>query len=57
MTIKELRTFAGLTQQQFSDFYEIPKRSIENWESGQRNPPPYLLKLLERVVKEDFKSK
>lgn len=56
MTVKELRTFAGLTQQQFSDFYEIPKRSIENWESGQRTPPPYLLKLLERVVREDFKK-
>ena len=26
--------------------FEIPKRSIENWEEGKRVPPPYLLKLL-----------
>lgn len=50
----EIRTLSGLTQQAFSEKYGIPKRSIENWESGKRTPPEYVIKLLERVVKEDF---
>lgn len=54
MTIKEMRELLGLTQSQFAEKYEIPKRSIENWEGGQRKCPEYVLKLLERVVKLDY---
>ena len=46
MTLKEARIKAGLTQQQMSDLLEIPKRSIENWESGIRKCPPYVEKLI-----------
>ena len=54
MTIKELRELTGLTQAGFSEKYGIPKRSIENWEGEKREPPTYLIKLLERVVKLDY---
>ena len=54
MTIKEIRALTGLSQAKFSEKYEIPKRTIENWEGEQREPPAYVIKLLERVVKEDF---
>lgn len=37
MTIKEARKAAGLTQQALSDWLGIPKRTIENWEGGQRS--------------------
>lgn len=53
MTIKEMRETLGDTQKSFAERYEIPKRSIENWEGGKSDPPPYLVKLLERAVKED----
>lgn len=56
MDIKEIRSISGLTQQAFSEKYGIPKRSIENWEGGKRNPPAYVISLLERVVKEDIKK-
>ena len=46
MTLKEARLLAGLTQQQMSDLFEIPKRSIENWEAGDRKPPAYVEKLI-----------
>lgn len=46
MTIKELRAAAGMSQQQFADYFGIPKRSIENWEGGQRSCPEYLVKLI-----------
>lgn len=54
MTIKELRSLTGLSQKAFSDKYGIPKRTIEDWEAERRTPPEYVIKLLERVVKEDF---
>lgn len=54
MTAKELRTLTGLSQKAFSDKYEIPKRTIEDWEADRRTPPEYIVKLLERAVKEDF---
>ena len=49
-----IRKASGLTQAAFSEKYKIPKRSIENWESGKRECPEYVLDLLERAVKEDF---
>lgn len=56
MTIKEARISANLTQKQMSDLFEIPLRTIENWESGQRTPPTYVERLvidkLERIAKE-----
>lgn len=47
MTIKELRKAAGMTQVGFSTYFKIPKRTLENWEEGIRNPPAYLLDLIE----------
>lgn len=54
--IKKLRKLTGLSQQAFSDKYEIPKRTIEDWEAGRRTPPEYVVSLLERVIKEDIKK-
>lgn len=57
MTIKEARLNAGLTQQRMSEVFEIPKRTIENWETGKRPPPAYVEKLvireLERIAEEN----
>lgn len=54
MDIKELRKLTGLSQTAFGEKYDIPMRTIQNWEKGVRIPPTYVLKLLERVVKEDY---
>lgn len=56
MDIKEIRKLTGLSAQKFGDKYDIPLRTIQNWEGGVNTPPPYLVKLLERVVKEDIKE-
>lgn len=56
LTFHEIRILSGLTQKEFSERYNIPKRSIENWDAGSRNPPDYLVELLERIVKEDIKK-
>lgn len=53
-TIKEIREYSGLSQAKFSEKYGIPKRSLENWESGSRKCPDYVISLLERAVKSDM---
>jgi transcriptional regulator with XRE-family HTH domain len=53
MTIKELRSLSGMTQHEFADYFDIPFRSIQNWEGGQRNAPDYVTKLIEyKLLKE-----
>ena len=47
VTIKELRSLTGLTQAKFAEKYEIPRRTIEDWERDLRTPPEYVVKLLE----------
>lgn len=55
MTIKELRASAGMSQAKFSEYFGIPTRTIENWESasptGKRTCPPYLIELMEYKLK------
>lgn len=53
MNIKELRKLAGMSQKKFADYFDIPLRTLQNWEGGQRKPPDYLIKLLEyKLIKE-----
>ena len=52
--ILQIRKRTGLSQAKFCEKYEIPKRTLENWEQGSRECPEYLVKLLDRVVGEDF---
>ncbi len=42
----ELRQQSGMTQKEFAEYFEIPKRTIENWDAGARKCPEYLLKLM-----------
>jgi DNA-binding XRE family transcriptional regulator len=44
--LKVARLDAKLTQRAMSDEFGIPKRTIENWESGKRTPPPYVERLI-----------
>lgn len=44
--IKDARLRSGLTQQQMSDRLGIPKRTIENWEGGQRSCPEWAERLI-----------
>jgi hypothetical protein len=56
MELKEMRKLLGLSQAAFGKKYNIPVRTIEQWESGRRKAPIYVLDLLERVVTEDSEA-
>lgn len=53
MEIKEMRELLGISRAEFSRRYGIPLRTLEDWESDKRTPPPYVINLLERIIKED----
>ena len=54
MTIREMRERLADTQSEFSARYNIPVRTIQNWENGVRTPPDYVIALLEQNVKRDL---
>jgi DNA-binding transcriptional regulator YiaG len=56
MTIKEARIAANLTQKQLSDMLEIPLRTIESWEGGQRKPPAYVESLIVEKLQQISKA-
>ena len=57
-TIKELRAETGLSQTEFGKrLGGIPLRTIQNWESGVRTPPEWVLELINYRVENDEKLK
>jgi len=50
--IRTMRIERGLTQQGMSDLLHIPKRTIENWETGVNTPPAYVIELIAYRLKD-----
>lgn len=46
MEIKEMRMKLGMTQEEFGRMLGIPRRTIQNWEIGQRKCPEYVISLI-----------
>ena len=49
-----MRNSLGDTQAEFARRYQIPFRTVQNWENGVRVPPEYVMNLLENRVKMDL---
>lgn len=49
--IRDIRKRAGLTQAAFSVLLGIPRRTIQNWEGGQRKCPDYVVALIRYRMK------
>lgn len=54
MTIQKIRALTNLSQPQFCEKYHIPLPTLRKWEQGKREPPDYLVELLEFKVREDM---
>lgn len=57
MNSREIRTLSKLSRAAFSRKYNIPIRTLEDWDNGKNNPPVYVMELLERAVREDMNEK
>ena len=53
MTIKEMRMMTGMSQAKFSVYFDIPKRTIEDWEAERRKCPDYVRALIEYKLKNE----
>ena len=42
----ELRKSTGMNRKQFCDYFQIPYRTMTDWELGNRTMPDYLLRLM-----------
>lgn len=46
MELRRMAEYLSDDEDAFAELLGIPKRSIENWESGVSKPPEYLVRLI-----------
>lgn len=51
--IRDLREQTGMSRKEFSEYTQIPVRTLEDWEAGRRTPPEYIPRLLAYQIKYD----
>ena len=49
--IKELRESTGMNRREFCEYFEIPYRTVTEWERDMRHAPDYVVKLLEYYIR------
>ena len=47
----ELRKETGMNRREFAEYFEIPYRTMQDWELGNRQMPKYLFRLMAYKVK------
>ena len=51
MKIKELRESTGMNRKEFCEYFQIPYRTVTEWERDTRNAPEYVIRLLEYYIR------
>lgn len=51
--IKELRESVGMNRKDFCNYFQIPYRTVTEWELGNRHAPEYVLRLLEYYIQHE----
>ena len=44
--VKNLREQMGMNRREFCEYFEIPYRTVQDWEAEKRELPEYVLKLM-----------
>ena len=55
--VRSLRESTGMSRQEFAGYFEIPYRTLQDWELGNRRIPEYLLRLMEYKARLEGKKK
>lgn len=50
MTITELRESTGTNQKQFAAWFNIPLKTVQNWEYGRSTPPVYVIEMIKTII-------
>lgn len=54
--MKEIRKSVNMTQKEFSEFLNIPIRTLQDWEQERRTPPEYVTELIKYKLEKEFKK-
>ena len=57
MKAEKIRELSGMNRRRFCAAYGIPYTTMCDWEAGRATPAPYIMDLLERVVRADISEK
>ena len=57
MTFQEIKELSGMKLTELSRYFEIPYRTIQNWNEGTNIAPEYLLKLMKFKLENDSERK
>ena len=49
--ILELREGTGMNRREFCDYFQIPYRTVTEWERDNRHAPDYVIHLLEYYIR------
>ena len=49
--IKELRESTGMNRREFCEYFDIPYRTVTEWERDNRHAPEYVPRLLEYYIR------
>ena len=49
--IIELRESTGMNRREFCEYFDIPYRTVTEWERDNRHAPEYVLRLLEYYIR------
>ena len=55
--IKELRESTGMNRKEFCKYFQIPYRTVTEWELDHRHAPEYVLRLLEYYIQNEGLAK
>ena len=51
--VTALRELIGMNRREFCTFFQIPYRTVTEWELGHRHAPEYVLRLLEYYIQHE----
>lgn len=54
---KSLRQGSGMNMKQFSSHFEIPYRTVQNWEAGINKCPEYVIRLIQYKLENEAPGK
>jgi DNA-binding transcriptional regulator YiaG len=46
MTFKELRELSGMSMKRYAEYFNIPYRTVQDWEYGNRQCNDYIIELM-----------
>ena len=49
--IKDLRESTGMNRREFCEYFNIPYRTVTEWERDNRHAPEYVIRLLEYYIR------